>query len=428
MIIRKSLLAACLLMTAAPAQASPALPPETISAIGAALSECTGGWYEAGGGRRLIGPAELAPRVALLASPSPRLDHDAGEDLYEIATALLLPAVTPPAWFTDRGASLKCPARPAEALALMRYLAGDEAEDLRGYNNILDWLGLAYESGVAAPADLDEARRYYLRSRIHSGHGPAAAWSDGIDEDVITNIERAGLRSYLEALAASGVRSSSGARMILAEEALATDPARARALLRSNSNLALNRLLELEEQGRVPTLSDPEDIAFWAEAWSTMLGFPKWAARLMKGVRLANGGTIPTASTRPAIDDLRPHLDTATVADASATIRPLPMRALVDPRGRTIYIEACREGEAPPTRTNGGERAVRMEAVRLFNIAGMPRLAPPTIDGRPAYGWVILPAVHFQRSADGQLEIGLVNLAAESCIHSDMDIPIPRAP
>ena len=405
-------------LLSASAQASPPLAPETIDTIRATLAECTGGWYDTTSEDwRLIGAQDLAPRIDLLARPSTEFDDAMGEDLYAIAKGLLLPAVDPPEWIKDKTASLKCPARPAEAVALMTYLGGEEPDEWRGYVNAFDWLGLVHERGIVGPPDPELARRYYLRSRMHSALLPNDLWSDGIDDDLIANIERAGMRPYLEALAQS--ERGGGARMILAEEVLASDPAKARQLLRTPYILALNRLLELEEAGRVPTVADEEDIAFWAEAWASLLGYRKWAARMLKGVRLVNGGVVPTSPDRPSADALLPYLNAERVTDAPAMRRPLPVRALVDPQGRAIYVETCRESPIPPG-ASVANVGVRLDAARLYDLKSLPKLTPPEIDGRPVHGWVILPAVHFQRPEEGKLRIAFANLPPESCAYSDM--------
>lgn len=413
----KTLMTAAALVLPATVQASPPLPPATIAAIDESLSACTGGWQTIGEWK-LIGPAELRADLKLLSRPSTDLTDDAGSNLYQIAKGLLFPAVGPREWVLDgSSSSLKCPARPVEAVALMEYLVGERPDEWRGATNALAWLGIAHETGVAGPVDAAKARRYFLRARIHSAGFEKGHWSDGIDQDVLGNVERAGMRPYLEALAAT--TRGGGARIILAEEALASDPARARELLRTPDAPALNRLIELEEAGQVPTLADAEDIAFWAEAWRTQLGYQKWARRLMKGVLLANGGLVPVASGRPTIDALRPYLDTARVSDANATRVPIPIRALVGPQGRAIYAEACRATPMNGTRTMS-EDGVRLDAMRVYNHTALPKLPIARIDGRPAYGWVILPAVHFQRPQPDKLEIAFVDMPAESCAYSDM--------
>jgi hypothetical protein len=417
---------ACALGLSVPAYASPPMSPESVAGIAAALPECTGGWYVSGeSGMRLISPADLLPRLKSLSRPSIELDDAAGEDLFDIAKALLAPATGGPVWPLESGPSLKCPARPKEAVALLQYLVGEGPDEWRGYVNAFKWLGLAYEKGVGDAPDPVKARRYYLRARMHSAIAPNDRWSDGVDKDLGANIKRAGLRPYLEALAAS-TRSGGAARMILAEEALPTNPARARTLLRTLDIASLSRLIELEESGAVPVISDAQDIAVWAEAWRTLLGYRKWATRMIKGVHLANGGTIPVAPERPSIERLRPHLDTERVAGTDATRDPVPVRALVNREGRAIYVEACRARPAAPDLPLDSLN-VQLNVARLYNVTALPSLPIVKVGGHPAYGWVILPAVHFQRPAGGPLQISFVDLPFERCVHSSMiDTPPPH--
>jgi len=418
-----------MLAVAPPAHASPPLTPDMVASVAATLPLCSGGWYEAGSNpRRLIGPDDLTPRLSLLRQPSTDLDQEAGEDLYAIAKALLIPSIAPPDFILDPTSSLQCPARPTEGVAIMRYLVGERPNDWRGYVNAFDWLGVATEQGIGTPVNVSEARLYFLRGRMHSIISSSGKWSDGIDNDLIANIERAGYRPYLEELSQieEEERSGGAARMILAEEALAEDPNKARRLLRTHYIPALNRLLELEASGQVPILHDHSDIEFWSEAWQTMMGFKKWAARLLKGVELANGGTIPTSPQRPRISELRSFLTFERVDDPQATRDPIPVRALVGPEGEVLYVENCQASPIPPD-TRLIDLNVRLDAARLY-LGSLPKLPITHIDGEAAYGWVILPAVHFGASEGGNAKIAFASLHPEACAYSgllDKDAALP---
>jgi hypothetical protein len=390
------------------------MAPADIAVIADTLPTCTGGWYLSGPPEgKKIGPADLLPRVALLANPSVQLDDQAGGDLYVIAKALLLPAVVPPPWSPDPSSFLKCPAKPREAVALLAYLAGDGPNEWRGVLNVFDWLGFAYETGAGGVRDARKARKYYLLSRIYSTFPTHDGWSDGVDKSLIANINRVGLRPYLEAVAKSD-RFAGTARVILADEALPANPPMARGLLLYADVATLNRLLELEDQGKLPVATDGSDVGVWAEAWRTLYSYNKWAARLIKSVMLANGGAVPTSSERPTIARLRPYLAMDVVADADATRRPIPMRALVNREGRPIYLEACqsvsRIGDA-----SGPALNVFLNAARLYDVTKLPNLPISRISGRPAFGWVILPAVQFQRGEDGKAMVSFADLPAEQC-------------
>ncbi len=300
----------------------------------------------------------------------------------------------------------------------MQYLVGEGPDTWRGYTNAFQWLGLAYEKGVVGPPDKAKARRYYLRYRMHAGYSKIDNWSDGVDTDVIGNADRGGLRPYLDALAQSH-RGGGAARLALAEAALPTDPATARKLLLYVDDRPLGRLLQLESEKRVPVVNDAPAIAVWAEATRKLFGYRKYAARLLDAVREANGGSIPTSTQRPAIDLLRPYLDKERVANADATQNAIPVHALVNPEGQAIFIEACQAGPAQsmPIRNFN----VQLDAARLYNvndIGKLPKLPTGMIAGRPAYSWVILPAVHFLRSAEGKQEIRFVDLPADRCVNS----------
>ncbi|GMM62502.1 hypothetical protein NUTIK01_32790 [Novosphingobium sp. IK01] len=413
----KKLMVAGILAMPVPSYASPPMPSESIRIITAALPECTGGWIETDRRGRVF-PMDLAPRLSLLSGPSNALDQDAGQDLYQIAKGLLAPATGVHDRMMDGDASLKCPAHAKEAVALMEYLVDEKPDAWRGATNAFEWLGLAYESGAAGAKNVAKARRYYLRFRIHTGVGPEARWSDGIDNSLLGNVERAGLRPYLDALAQSK-RGGGAARLALAEAALPTDPLAARKWLRYLDDRPLIRLLELEDQKRIPVIADGEEIEFWAEASRTLFGYRKYSARLLKAAQQVDGGSIPTSAERPSIDLLRSHLDMASVADTDATRDPIPVRALVTPEGRAIWIEACstHPAQSMPLQVLN----VQLNAARLYsvkNVAELPTLPVVKVDGRPAYGWIILPAVHFTRTDKGKLEIKFANLPSERCVYS----------
>lgn len=406
------------------ASASPPMPQESIRVISDALSSCTGGWVEVGK-EGVVGPASLVPRLAVLSSASDLLDERAGHDLYKVAKALLAPAIESHDEMMDGHSFLKCPARPKEAVALLKYLMGETPNDRRGVFNGLEWLAYAYRSGVAGVKAPALARRYYLRFCIHLGLDPAKQWSDGVDDSLSGNVDRAGLRPYLETLAQSDRGDAAGARFVLAEEVLEKDPQAARKWLRYLHDRTLVRLIELEDQKRIPKIVNEEEIAFWAEAARKLFRYREYAARLSDMAKSFNGGSVPTSAVRPSLASLKSQIDEGRVADASATREPIPVRALVAPDGRVLWIEAC--GMYPmPSKLPLGTINVYLDGARLYglsNFSTFPRLPVTNIDGKPAYSWVTLPAVHFTRSKKGKLEIKFYDLPTERCIYSSIAMP-----
>lgn len=421
---RFSLAATAALALPMAVHAAPPMAGEDIAVLRSALPACSGGWSEfAETGTAKIGAASLAPRLDLLTHPSSGIDEDAGEDLYQIAKAFLAPATGTPDWMLDGKPSLTCAPRPKQAVALMEYLAGSGPADRRGYSNLFEWLGLAYETGAGGVKDAALARRYYLRMRIHSHMTRGDRWSDGIDTDVLANVERAGMRPYLDALAAMP-RGGGEARMLLAEAALPTDPAKARRLLRYMDGFAASRLIALEEQGRIAFVADAEDVAFWAEAARTMGDTKGLTSRLLKGVGRANGGDIPTSSQRPPIALFRPYLDIKQVADVRPVTDPVAMRALVDPQGHILHIEPCHA--KPNSYYSHDDFIAERKVVRLYNSADrsrLPRLPAAKAGGRVVYGWVLLPAVRFADAGTGKAEVRFETVAAERCLHSGFAEP-----
>jgi hypothetical protein len=413
---------ASLLLAAAPVQPAAGLPPATVATVRDTLRKCSGGWYRVVEGEpRRTTPLDLVDRLEVLNRPASALSEEQATDLYSVAKALLRPALEPPAWVLDKDGFLRCKARPTEAIALMHYLAGEGPGDWRGAVNIYAWLGLVYQKGVATPVDSQMARRFLLIYAMHSPVEGQFGWSDGVDDNLLRNIERAGLRPWLERTASLD-RGSGRARLILAEEALSRDPARARNLLLYPDILTLRRLLALEAAGQVPLVRDGSDVAVWSKAWATVPQYQTWAARLVTSARLANGGPLPTASARPSTAALRPHLAEDKVRSAYGTAQPIPMRALVDPQGRAVYVEACRQTPAKSQPT-GDVLSVLLDAARLYHPDQLPRLPVPLVDGKPAYGWVVLPAVHFQRETpETQLETVISNLPPDRCLYSAFQI------
>lgn len=411
---------ASLLMWPAMAGASAPLSDETIATIGETLGQCSGGGYDLES-RQVRGPEFYRPSLRLLHSRSTDLNEKAGRDLYDVARAMLPPMAELPSFVLDPLTQLKCPARSGEAVELLQYLVGEAPGDLRGPSNTYFWLGLAAERGIGMRRDAEQARIYYLKGRLRWGGVTSEHWSDGIDTDLLANIQRAGLRAYLEELAQSG---GGAARMILAEEILPTDPSAARKLLQTAYPPALNRLLELEAKGSIPIAHDDEDIAFWL----SVVGPPKFRARGVKGAELANGGVIPTNPERPKAKDFGRFVDRDALDGVNGwSARPLPIRALVNPEGRALYIEDCgAEPLEPGARV--GNLSFRLDAISLYRPERLPALPVTLIDGRPSYGWVILPAVWFSRVGEDKVGIRLIDLPADACTFSnllDADAALP---
>lgn len=402
------------------AEASPPMTAENIAVIAATLQTCQGGQIIINRlGSREIHVADLIARTDLLAKPSLLLNQEQSEDLYEIGKALLLTAISRPSWFPDMTSSyFKCPARPKEAVALFKYLASETPDEWRANTNVFGWLGIAYAAGVGVERDENKSRRYYLLHRMHSPFPPNDSWSDGVDQNLVSNINRAGLRPYLEVMTKDG-RASGNARVILADEAMLTDPLKARSLLLYADFFSLNRLVQLEKQGLLPTTMDGSDIGVWAEAWRTMPRNRSWAERIVKSAIYANGGSVPTSSERPAIAKLRPYLniDSAAVADAYATQQPIPIRALVNTQGRAIYVEPCQQKRLS-SNTSQPILIDVLYAAQLYDVTKLPLMPISQISGRPAFGWVILPAVRFQRDKKEEVKTSFVQLPAEQCAFS----------
>jgi hypothetical protein len=393
---------------------------ETISSIVSTLQTCTGSQYILSTKLpepKRVNVEDLISYTNSLNKPSFHLNDEQDKALYDIAVAFIEPAIN------KSSSNFKCPAKPKEAVQIFKYLAGESPNELRGFAGVFGQLGLAYATGIGIEIDKNKSRKYYLIQNMYSIIPTNNNWSDGIDQDLVSNINRAGLRPYLEALAKSG-EGAGTARLILADEALPKDAPRARNLLLYPDNFTLNRLIKLEEQGTLSIVADGSDIDVWAEAWRIMPRSLKWAARIQKSAALANGGSIPTSSERVSVARLRPYLDMERVVDAGGTQEPIQVRALVNRQGRAIYIEPCQQ-QPHSGSTSRSARAEDIFAADLYNVSKLPLMPISNISGRPAFGWVVLPAVHFQRDDKDKLKITFAELPTEQCAFPAVPVYVP---
>jgi hypothetical protein len=403
----------------------------TIEAGKDILAQCSGGqWVRTpDGGSQRRAPSYLAPRLNLLARPSAELKRDESRDLYRIAKAFVHAAIDDKSDLLDPSTDINCSANVKEGLAIFEYLVGVNPTDLKGPTNAFAWLGHTYSQAVQGDETRDIARGFYLRGAMHLRFSVPDNWSDGVDDDLISNIERANMRPYLEELAQADLIIGAGAaRMILAEEALLTDRAKARDWLSIHYFAALNRILTLEREGQFEVLADVDDIAFWAEASRKNLGRTKWADRMMAGVSLFNQGEMPVSSKRPKVSALRKFLNENAITKSRGTLSHIPVRALVDPSGNAIYTEPC-TGLSETNSSTLMEIANLLDAARLYDATRLPKL-PVTnrSNGRPAYSWVILPAVKIDREEDGKLLLSFRSVRDDECAYTDNRNPIPAPP
>ena len=407
------------------------LDPAVAETIRAALPLCKGmaSDHASRSSYAPITPTELAGRLVFERDVASLTDTEAFF-AYDAAKALAGLDKDQMKGFVDGASPLACPPQSAAARSVFVWLAGDTPASLRGPTNSLTWLSRMTRLGIGGPADPAAVHRLDLRWRLTSGIGAPSDWSDGVDDDLLHNVERAGLRSYFDALSLHPQRGSE-ARRILAEPLLATDPAAARRLFLSLDNRSLTRLLELEGEGRVPFVADRADIAFWAEAARTLFGPGPLASRMIAGAKSYNGGAIPTSPVRPAIAAFKP-LPVDPGDSAIGLDRPIALRALVDPAGRPIWVESCLP-ERPTSNMLVDARYAFMQAARRFHAADpakLPALPVARTGNRAAYGWVLLPQVQFRLGPNNTQLVEYLPANAANCVYStitDMP-PLPRAP
>lgn len=397
------------------------ITPALIERVKAALAQCKYGFMrQVDGEPTVIAPSLLTPTLEAMGRKSaPELSRAEVWELYEIAQRLMQPALPSTKGIPDALSRQVCPAQPEDAAAIFEYLIAHEPDKYRGPSNILIWLARAYESGTVGSPDREKARSYHLRWEIHSKRGSVEDWSDGIDDTLIGNIDRAGLRPYLESLAEADHSSGVGtARMILAAEAIDTAPERARWLLMYDYGPALNLLLQYENEGRLTIPATREDIAFWAGVRKGF-GDQKKRERMLKAAALFNGGPVPTQATEPDPKDLARYVSLDGLYRPRAFEEPVPIRVLVDTEGRAIHGEPCR-ATSEKRHVMAGEMNRLVDAVQAYKVSTLPQFPVYRRGGRSLYSWVVLPAIAFEEVSEAVLAPSLTSIRVEQCKFADI--------
>ena len=323
----------------------------------------------------------------------------------------------------DSRAPFDCPADAELAVDTLRYLAGTGPDDLRGFINTFEWLHAATMVGAGTPQDPDAAYILELRHRMHSGGVIGERLRDLDNAALIDAIEEAGLRDYLETLAT--LKHGGRARIILAEERIETDPLGARASLRKLGKGTLSTVLDWEEEGKVPTPHTPEEIAVWSTAWASRKGSTRYAKRILQSVHALTDEPLRTSGQRPDIATIRDALISKPIKRLSPWRQPIPMRALVGPTGKALFIEPCSLSD-PDNAYRGWSNNIHRRALALYEMDKLPEF-PRVLaaDGKPTYGWVRLPAIQFERVASQSVKASLVELPDEVCEVSNAGVLMP---
>lgn len=397
------------------------ITPALIERVKSALPQCKYGLIRRIDGQYVeVPPDILAPSVEAMGRKSaPELSKEEVSELYEVATRLMKPALSRTEGIPDALGDASCPPLPEDGTAIFEYLIAHGPNQHRGPSNTFVWLARAYESGAVGPPNPKKARSYHLRWAIHYRLASVEDWSDGIDDDLIANIERAGLRPYLEALARADHSIGVGsARMILAKEAIDMAPERARELLMYSYRPGLKLLLQYEEEGKLTPLATREEIAFWAGLRKSLRDY-QLRERMLKGAEIFNDGPIPTQTIEPNPNTLSPYTNLEGLYRPRAIEEPVPIRVLVDTEGRAIHGETCQATPEKRVVMQGGIRQLT-HAVRAYNVSTLPPFPVYRRGGRAVYSWVALPAITFEENEEGVLAPRLKSSPVEQCQFADI--------
>lgn len=410
-------LLACMITIASgsTAKAADGFTPQFMTTLKVAAETCSGSnqTLHADGRKTTLNASDLIASISASSRPAASLSGTDANNLYHLAKGLLLPSLASKNDGIIDGTSFaKCASAPDQGLAVMQYLAGEKAIDLRGMKNVYSWLGVAYREGIGAPADPRLSRKWFLKFKIATGVSEPKFWADGVDQDLYGNLMRQGLEPFLNQFAAT--ENGDAARRILAEHVLKHDPEQARRLLHDVHLLSLRRLLELERNGVLPPIYNVDELGFWVLAATAYPEVKGVSERLITTAANLNGGNIPVSSERPSVKQLLPNMKGDDFAQSGLDQSPVPLRLLIDPSGKPLIVQPCalRVQGSIQVATWRGATTV---AVRMFAPDKLPTLKPTNLDGKPSYAWVILPAVRFSYPTSTKFKIEFLPTSPVTC-------------
>lgn len=339
--------------------------------------------------------------------------------------------------------SLLCPADPAAALPILQWLA----DDVHGFTNDRSdahgWLGLTALHGVGRVQSADLAREHFLKFRMftdsntfHIGdreidipYFHSEWWSDGQDDDVYANIQRAGLEPYLKATMDD--RRGYIARRLVAMALVKTDPDGARALLQQNAGLDALTLMKMEQDGLLPLGKSDADIAYWAAVAANPASGKVMREPVMTLIAERNGGTVPVSSVRPSPDDVFAGFDVASkITGVELPEEPVPYRVMVTPQGQPLFALPC----ATDARYHHSFNAMQRQRMANYLMERLRTVPTVTVGDTPVYGWVIIPGPYrdpqtgLAALAQPTGDLCTTNPMEKLITHRTLTIPPPAAP
>ena len=293
-----------------------------------------------------------------------------------------------------------CAPHPQEALTILNWLADDiyDTHFVRGQAHA--WLGFAAREGIGQSANPLLARQHFLKARLfnkesaYSAYTAPAYWSDGVDNDVYANMERQNLRLYLEATASTPTGFM--AREIAARHWVKSDIEQARYILQNRNEADALTLLKMEKEGLIPPRYTDAELAYWLDV--AQRPDAEYAVR-EKALEVAahlNGGHVPINNRPLRVEQAFPRLDTTQFDGIQLPAHPMPLRALITPYGWPALVVTCQWDEPASLEERGN--------IRNYTLAvkeALPRMQPVTLNDKPVYGWVILPAPYKPQSRAG---------------------------
>lgn len=370
------------------------------AALRAAAETCTGGYYRSGRDPAQVTAADMRARLPEPTDPPGfRPDEDRASDMYRIALGLLRPALPEAPRAQDPGRPwLTCKWDAVVGARLMAWLVGDGYGQLAGWTNSLYWLGQAYRQGVGVPQDAERARTLLLLARIRGDLNLTAEdWGRTPDETLEAALKAPAGRQMLEA--AARLPGNPEAKLLLARQLKASEPARARAVLEAAATSmwipANTELGNFRRDG----IGGPRDLVGAVEQFARITqrsaSNTSTGEAMLAAARAYNGTqkTIPTVDPPPGLADFggRAALPRSDEPLFPSPRGSSPARALLAPDGRILFTELLSPKE--------GFSQVDIDTLWIWRPDRLPRLAPWKVDGRAVFAWVPLPTLPYEPGA-----------------------------
>ena len=362
-----------------------------------AVADCKGAIYQrdparSGADFRIRDAEEIAQSLPRPGETAVGLNDSRANDIYEMAGALLKPAIPNPERAFDPSVFVKCATNPEIGVAILAFLTAGGPGRSKGTGNAFYWLGQASRRGIGVPADPARARLYFLQARMLGIFTLTAEdWGEKPSDTLLAILARQANRAMLEDAAAAG---RPDAQLLLGELLVPTDKARARLMLEAavakDAFRAARKLAALEMQGALGKADPARAVALLAPK-----AYPGSDAyrEMLAAAEAYNAGDIPILQRPLTLSKLGgpsliPWPDQVEFDGVPGRV---PARALIGPDGKIVFTEVI----DPRT------RQFRMAKVtlRIFDPKKLKPGSPHVEAGRPVFAWAMLPPIIWRGAA-----------------------------